>query len=289
MRLLSLSLALAMCSFPSAALATCLPSFEAGSREVVLRASDSMDDVELVERFEVSLRNDGDSECRLRLRVEQNPTSSDASFPDYSLAGPGGTVRISANSLIKHVGGLVILPPGSQQPVRFTVTLPVGWGMPAGSFLQRLRFALAEDGDGSDLDTAEVSLRLTIPSTARIRFAGALGGGGDTRVDLGVLSTRVPTVSRPFAVRVLSTSAYQVQFTSEHGGKLRRLDGSETIAYQLYAGGRRLNLAAGDKIIASQHTGATGDVHRIQVRVAPDPTWHAGNYSDRVTVTVTTI
>lgn len=291
MRQLSCVIGLAIAAIPGTALAECKPSFADGSRDVRLSASDSMDRQQLSDRFRLSLRNDGDSECRLRVRVTRDLGASDASFPNYILSGIGGNLSITSASQtdVSSGGGLIVVPPGGLTPLSFGVAVPVNWGMKAGEYRQQLVFGVSEDGGNTPLATSQVLLRLEIPATARIRFAGAAGQPGAARINLGELSTTTRTVSQPFAMRVLSTSAYQLRFSSEFGGRLRRTDGPDVIVYRMLVDGAPMNMVTGDMISVGQHTSARGDVHNVSVIVDPDPTWHAGNYTDRVTVDVTPI
>ncbi|WP_176598765.1 hypothetical protein [Sphingobium sp. 15-1] len=276
---------------PGHAWADCQPSFVDGPREVRLAAGDSMDQRQLTEPFRIMVRNDGDSECRLRLRVTRDLGASDASFPNYMLNGPGGNISVTSASPadVSSGGGVVILQPHGRTSVGYTVNVPVNWGMRSGDYRQQLVFALSEDSGNVPLDEVQLRLKLEIPATARIRFAGVGGEGGTARIDLGELSTTMRTVSQPFAVRVLSTSGYQLRFASQYGGVLRRIDGPEVIPYRLSVDGRAFNMATGDQINVGEHTGSQGDVHGISITVDPDPTWHAGKYTDRVTVAVTPI
>lgn len=275
---------------PGIAHADCRPSFVNGATEVRLAAGDSMDDRQLTDRFQIFLRNDGNSECRLRLRVTRDLGASDPDFPNYSLMGPGGNVPISSSSPADvSTGSLLVLQPGGRSPVSYGIRIPVGWGMKSGDYRQMLVFSLSEDRSDAPLATQQVQLRLGIPATARIHFAGAKGGGGGARIDLGQLSMTARTVSSPFAVRILSTAGYQLQFASQNGGALRRTDGPETIAYNLFVDGRPFNMVTGDQVEVGHHTSSTGDVHNVSITVEPNANWHAGNYSDRVTVTVTPI
>ena len=271
--------------------AECRPSFAEGPREVRLAAGDGMDQRQLTQPFRIMIRNDGDGECRLRLRVTRDLGASDAAFPNYTLNGPGGNISVTSASPadVSSGGGVVILQPHARNSVGYTVNVPVNWGMRSGDYHQQLVFALSEDTGNAPLDTAQVRLNLEIPATARIRFAGVGGEGGAARIDLGELSTTMRTVSQPFAVRVLSTSGYQLRFASQYGGVLRRTDGPEVIPYRLSVDGRPFNMTTGDQINVGEHTGSQGDVHAVSIAVDPDPTWHAGKYTDRVTVAVTPI
>jgi hypothetical protein len=276
---------------PTVAHADCSPNFVEGAKEVYLAANDSMDNVQLTDSFQLRLRNDSSEECRIRLSATRDLGASDPAFPEFRLSGPTGTLHINSASPADVSGGgaVLVIPPHGETPVSFTVAMPVGWGMRSGDYVEQLVFGVGLNGRQVLLDTEQVRLRLHIPATSRLRFAGALGQGGAARIDLGQLSTSAPTTSAPFGVRVFSTSGYQLRFVSQSGGYLERVDGPDKIQYQMYVDGRPLNLVAGDQIMTARYTPSLGDIHPVSIVVQPDTTWHAGNYSDRVTVSVTPI
>lgn len=274
---------------PGIALADCTPSFVDGPMVVSLAANDSMDNGQLNENFKIRIRNDGNSQCQLRLTVSRDDGASDPGFPAYKLTGAGAAIQINPGSPADFSGSgqKVVVRPSGENPSTYTVHIPVGWGMKSGEYAQQLVFAITEDGSNTQLATQQVKLALRIPATSRLRFDGATGGGA--RIDLGTLRTEGPTISDPFGVRVLSTAGYQLRFSSGNGGKLRRVDGSDTIPYEMLVDGRLMNLLLGDQIIGADHTTSSGDLHPVVVTVRPDPTYHAGNYTDRITVSVTPI
>ena len=107
---------------------------------------------------------------------------------------------------------------------------------------------------------------------------------------MGPILTSGPTRSPPFALRILSTAAYRIDLVSANRGALRRAGGADLIPYELTLGGQSMDLAAGvDSVRVGRHTSSVGDVHRVGIVINPDPRYHAGEYADHVTVTVTTI
>jgi hypothetical protein len=166
--------------------------------------------------------------------------------------------------------------------------MKLGWGFESGIYDQALEFFLTARTGQSELATQRTQLSLNIPAIARIRFAGAGNARGSTSVEMGTLSPNAVSTSPPFAIRVLSTAGYQMDLESQNAGALRRVDGPEVIPYRMMVSGRPMNLkGGGDRIQVASHTGSTGNVHPVSVVVDPDPTMHAGNYRDRITVTVT--
>lgn len=278
---------------PAAANAACEPSFSDSSNAVTLSPSGSLDNPQVSERFYVRLRNDGDSPCALRLSVSRDIGSSDVGFPSFTLTGPKGVVVVgsSAGATTGLADSIKVdVPAGGQVAIPYDVRLNVGWGSEAGTYVQQLVYALEHEPGTSDVPVQRTHLVLNVPSMARIRFAGAHGGDGSSLLDMGLLSLDGPTYSPPFAIRVLSTAGYQMQLVSQNAGALVRIGGRERIPYQLSVSGRPMNLAGGgDLISAAGHTSSSGDVHPVMIVVNADSTRHAGDYADRVTVTVTPI
>lgn len=274
---------------PAVAHADCVPSFVDGPMVVSLAANDSMDNGQLNDNFKIRIRNDGTDQCRLRLTVSRDDAASDPGFPAYKLTGAGAAIQVNPGASADFLGSgqRLVLGPSGESPSTYMVHIPVGWGMKSGEYSQQLVFTITEDGSDEQLASQQVKLALRIPATSRLRFDGATGGGA--RIDLGTLRIEGPTVSDPFGIRVLSTAGYTLRFMSGNGGKLRRLDGPDTIPYEMVVDGRLMNLLAGDQVFGADHTGASGDLHPVVVTVRPDPTYHAGNYSDRITVSVTPI
>lgn len=277
---------------PVAAHAACEPVFPEGSTTVTLVPAPAFEQSQLEERFFVRVSNNGDETCTLRLVVGRDIAASDARFPSFSLAGPNGNIPVvePLGAVGSGIASTISVGPGGQVSVPYDVYLDVGWGSEAGTYDQQLVFQLVEPETQGEIARQLTRLSLEIPPMARVRFAGASGARGPVRIDMGELSPTAPTTSPPFAFRVLSTSAYRMELSSENRGALLRIGGSERIPYRLSVGNQTLNLgAAGDTINVGRHTGAEGDVHSVSIVVDPDPTRHAGNYSDRVTVTVTAI
>jgi len=284
-------IALMLATFATAAQAECVPSFVAGGNSVTLTSAGSFDDGRLNERFYVRLRNDGDTVCELRLAVGRDIAASDADFPSYELFGPNGSVTVNSTDAARtseRSAVDIVIPVRGETSIPYDVRMKLGWGFESGIYDQALEFFLTARTGQSELATQRTQLSLNIPAIARIRFAGAGNARGSTSVEMGTLSPNAVSTSPPFAIRVLSTAGYQMDLESQNAGALRRVDGPEVIPYRMMVSGRPMNLkGGGDRIQVASHTGSTGNVHPVSVVVDPDPTMHAGNYRDRITVTVT--
>jgi spore coat protein U-like protein len=279
---------------PTAANAACEPSFASGSNVVTLTPAPSFDDQQIAQRFQVEIRNTGSDSCSLRLSVGRDIAASDPTFPAYTLSGPSGTIPPALLAGGEGEAGspasvTIDVPANGRVLVPYDASLTVGWGIAARTYEEELVFRLYPAGSQDELATQRTRLSLTIPTAARIRFSGASATDGAPIVDMGPLSPISRTVSPLFAIRVLSTAPYRVELVSENRGSLRRVGGTELIPYRLSLSSQEVNLSAGGTVLrVPSHSGPTGTVHPVVIQIDPDPTRHAGNYSDRVTVTVTT-
>ncbi len=279
---------------PTTARAACEPTFATGSTVVTLTPMPSFDDQQIAERFQLEIRNSGSDLCTLRLSVGRDTAASDPNFPAYTLSSPSGAIPAAAlaggeDSAGSPGGITVTVPANGRVVVPYDVRLSVGWGIEARTYDQELIYRLHSTDSQDELAIQRTRLSLTIPTAARIRFSGASATDGAPILDMGALSATGRTVSPPFAIRVLSTAPYRVELSSENFGKLRRVDGPDLIPYRLSVSNQIVDLTAGGAFIrVPGHTGPTGNVHPVAIEIGPDPARHAGNYSDRVTVTVST-
>lgn len=278
---------------PTVAHASCEASFVDGSNIVNITPTQSFDNQRLVERFTISVRNTGDQPCTLRIGIGQTLDTTANRFPAYSLTGPGGMEVVTGLTDVSNSTGFgseFLVAADSLISVPYEVRLAVGWGSEAGLYSQDLVFQLLDAQSGESLATQRMQLNLDIPRVALIRFAGASGADGPPRIEMGPILTNGPTRSPPFALRILSTAAYRIDLVSANSGALRRAGGTDLIPYELTLGGQSMDLAAGaDSVRVGRHTTSVGDVHRVGIVINPDPRYHAGEYADHVTVTVTTI
>lgn len=279
---------------PTAANAACEPSFASGSNLVALTPAPSFDDQQIAERFQIEIRNSGSDLCTLRLSVGRDIAASDPNFPAYTLSSSSGAIPAamlagSEDSAGSPAGIAITVPANGRVLVPYDVRLSVGWGIEARTYEQELVYRLHPADSLDELATQRTRLSLTIPTAARIRFSGASASDGAPIVDMGPLSPVGRTRSPPFAIRILSTAPYRIEVASENRGRLRRVDGAELIPYRLSVSNQEVNLGGGGTLIrVPSHTGSTGNLHPVSIEIDPDPTRHAGNYSDRVTVTVST-
>ncbi len=242
------------------------------------------------EHFAVHVRNADDGVCSATIRVRRIGTPlPDA--PHYTLRSGAAEFEILDDGAAPtaHSDLPVANAPGNEQgrTVNFQVTLPTEWGLQSGFFGDQVELALL-DPAGAEVDTLVVSLNIDIPRAVAMRVVGATGDTAVARIHLGTLSSTAPTISDPFGVRIWSTSGYRVSVTSENHGQLVHDLNLDRLPYELDFDQRAVNLEGADSFVYPLHTPSLGRLHPLRVRVAPVNA-RAGDYADRVTVTVTAV
>ena len=136
--------------------------------------------------------------------------------------------------------------------------------------------------------SAGATLTVEIPRSADAKIVGATGANSIASVDLGIVSNTTATSAPPFGMRIWSSSAYRYRITSQNLGRLVHDDGNTDIGFSMEVAGRPVDLANGSTFEASSHTGPMGDFYDLDIEV-PATNAKAGNYRDRITVTVVAI
>lgn len=286
-------IAVAISAFSTTVVAEdCIPRFLESSKTV------SVNDIDIGARnvsrtvFSVPVVNQGDGNCRAQIRALRVQGSASRTGLEYSIRSGSSVLDVLPNqsaaatsSSDLFIGGI---PSGdSGRDVRFTLSVPSGWGLEAGFHSEQIQLSLV-DTAGQVVDTLLLTVNVRIPPSVSMRIVGARGAGGAPTINLGVISSSESAASDPFGVRVWSTSPYQVSFESENRGFLRHEGGLDEIPYDLSMGGRSVDLGGIGTFSFPERTSSLGDVHRLRVRAGPAVA-RAGNYSDRVTVTVSAI
>lgn len=238
--------------------------------------------------------NNGDDDqrsgtCQIDLRLSR--LTSDPSFPDYRLTASGRALEAGFSETVSSSQNQIIVtvPSGrSGQSINLQASVPAEWGTRAGRYNEQLQLALV-GASGEILDRLALNLELDIPKAVDVMFVGATGTGQTSRVDLGALSATEPTRSPPFGLRVWSSSGYKVDISSENGGNLAHLQAMDAIPYQLEIDGRDVALSAAPAAFTRANaTSRSGDLFRLGVFV-PARRSVAGEYQDRITVSVSSI
>lgn len=270
----------------------CMPKFLDSSKTV------SVNDIDIGARsvsrevFNIQVVNEGDGNCSAQIRALRVQGSATRSNLQYSIRSGASVLDVlpnrsaaSTNKSELFVGGI---PSGnSGRDSLFVLSVPSGWGLESGIHSEQIQLSLL-DVAGQVVDTLLLTINIRVPPAVSMRMVGARGAGGSPTINLGVISSSESVVSDPFGVRVWSTSPYQVSFESENNGYLRHEAGLDTIPYDFRMGGQKVNLDGIGTFSFPRRAGPLGDVHRLRVRAGPAVA-QAGNYSDRVIVTVSAI
>lgn len=278
---------------PAMAQSECEPEFVQVAQTV------SLNDIEVgagntsVETFEIRVRNvaDENAPCRATLRVAQLSTAPSLGKIGYSLQAQGRVLQILPNEFVPgtaesdlDIPQLPSTQTGLAVPVRLLV--PSNWGLKEGAQIDDLIVFLL-DQNGSVADELRLTLALNVPPAVEIRTVGATGRDAIASVNLGTLDPNRVTTSNPFGVRVWSTSPYTISFKSENDGQLKHSSALNMIDYELFMDGTEVNVMGLPAGSEPDGTDALGDFHPMEVRVYPFEIAKAGDYSDRVEVTVT--
>jgi spore coat protein U-like protein len=171
------------------------------------------------------------------------------------------------------------------------LVIPPGQDIPYGTYQESLiiRYACLSANEpvqnaGAEMQTAVVSVTITVPEKISANLAGG-GSYGDVDFgDFGQLSQRVQ-------VQVRGTGPYHVAITSQNAGKMRMLaapigatPSTTSIAYSLSFGGRSVTLGSPSSF---DRPGVFGQSEDLVVTADPVTQNRAGYYKDTLTVTFT--
>jgi hypothetical protein len=242
------------------------------------------------ENFAVHVRNTGDGDCSATIRVRRvGAPLPDA--PRYTLQSGATVFEILAEGAAPTAHSDLPVPNAPTDDrganVGFQLTLPTEWGLQSGFYGEQVELALL-DPAGIEVDTLTLALNIDIPRSVALRVVGATGDTSVARIHLGTLSSTAPTTSDPFGVRIWSTSGYRVSVSSENRGQLVHASNLDRLPYELDFDQRKVNLEGADSFFYPQHTPSLGRLHPLRVMVGPVNA-RAGDYADRVTVTVTAV
>lgn len=273
----------------SASAEDCHPQFVERSETVTINSAELEIGRVAQQGFEVRFINEGEGNCNAGIRFSRVEGSAFGSRLTYSLAAGARDIPIlkdrdsarTSKSDFKVQG----IPHGSAGlSVAFVLSVHDFRRLRAGFHSERLHMSLT-DASGRVTDTSLITINVTVSPSASIRLVGVTGDDGVPSIDLGTLSSQQPVRSSPFGVRVWCNSPYLIAFESENRGRLRHEAGIDFIPYKMRLGLNEVDLSTRSTFAFAARTPTPGRVHRL--RVAVDPvTAHAGEYSDRVTVTV---
>lgn len=283
------TLAASLWVFPAAA-GECAPRFTQSSQTVTLNATDIGVGAEARENFQIRVQNEGNGACSGSLRFARQTTSAGDPTLRYVIVSGGQMVDVLPSEVSVPSTRSDVFVPGlpsgaNGRAVPFRLTFPTEWGIASGSRREEILVTLLDD-QGNVVDTMLLYFDIHVPPSVDLRIVGATGANSIAEIDLGDLESGRVNVSDPFAVRVWSTSPYSLSFSSEGSGALIHRDGLGRIIYSLRMNGAKVDLTGGTSLSVGRATSALGDAHPLLIEVPPFVA-NAGDYADRVSVTVT--
>ncbi|GFM28674.1 hypothetical protein [Novosphingobium sp. PY1] len=268
---------------------TCSPEFVQSSQSVTVTGLEIGTNAPTSENFQVRLRNDGNGQCGAALRVARLSTSPSSDLA-FILRSGGSVFDILPTETSPGTTSSDVYVPGisggtNGRALPFVLTVPGEWGMAAGTRQEQLLLSLIGT-DGTVFDTMILNIVIDVPPSVELRIVGVTGNNEIAGINLGTLDPQAVNVSDPFGVRIWSTSPYSVTFQSDHMGKLAHDSLGDAIPYKLRMDGSLVDVKGGQAVHFGTRTDSLGDLHPLEVTVEPF-TARAGDYSDRVLVTVT--
>jgi hypothetical protein len=270
----------------------CTPEFVERSQTVTVGAIKVGVGESSRENFNIRVRNQGSGPCSATIRVARIDGSAVSANLEYRLRSGSSVLQILPNETAASTSQselfVASLPAGQNgRSVPFQLTFPTDWGIEAGFHSEQLQLTIL-DKSGLVTDTLLLAINVNVPPSVSIRIVGATGSNRIASINLGDIKPNMISRSDPFGVRIWSTSAYSVSFTSENQGVLRHEGGQDSIPYEMRMDDQLVDLVAGGDFAFPDRTSSLGLVHRLRVQAGPAK-GRAGEYSDRVTVTVTAV
>lgn len=263
----------------------CNLAFHGGTPSIDLSMSSDFSAEPVLNRVSIEVKNATNEPCKFFLGLKAKEIERRDFPPGTTVIGPGGQFKLSQTSGSKSGMSSHVVGPNSNLKIDYTFVFLPSWNNKEGVYSRDLLFTIFSNPALPAIDQVLSKLTITVPSITHIRFAG-----NTDRLDLGNLSPRQPTTSPPFALKIYSTAPYQLSVQSNNRGRLEREGGGASIPYRLMLGGKQINLSSrGDVVILGQPTHAFGDTKSVVVTVPPYDNALAGAYSDRITVSVTTL
>lgn len=168
----------------------------------------------------------------------------------------------------------------------------------AGEYSETLRAELRPLGSHRSTAETQLSLAAFVPAHVQAYLAGVPGAGGVYTLDFAELSTGETGTA---ALRVRATADIDVTVTSENGGRLMHEAGASAIPYTVRIGSETLDLGASAAGAAPRRTEARFGQHHggghddddaagldapLEIRIGDTTRAAAGQYHDRITITV---
>ncbi|HVV34659.1 MAG TPA: hypothetical protein VHC73_15635 [Vitreimonas sp.] len=237
-----------------------------------------------LEAFSLRLREISDPSCRFQLSFEVGAQSGglhgdngELNFRVTRYAAGGGILYDSRQPNAADAASL-------RSDMRLYLIADPGASPRAGLYNNSIYAVLRAADSATELDRQPLALRASIPAHVQAFLSGASqSNGGYALLDFQQL-TRGETGHATLHLR--ATSDVDISFESENAGALvNESDGDYHVPYQLSADGQPIDLRRGEQVARTPAAVATRDIG-LDVQIGDVSQALAGNYHDRVTVTV---
>lgn len=274
------------------AYAECNPRFVSESQTVTVTDVSVGTGEVSTEQFNIRVANEGNGQCSAIIKVNWLGTIGHEGQLELGLRSGSSLIQILSNESEAPLSdGNLPVPgiPGGANGRAVPMTLFVGtdWGVASGDHTAQLLLTLLGP-KGEPVDTMVLTIIIRVPPSVSLRIVGATGEASIAQVALGNVTSRNVSVSDPFGARVWSTSPYLVTFSSANRGSLVHTSGLDKIEYELRMDNQVVDLVGANEFVFLNPTDALGDIHPLRVQAGPAAA-RAGDYSDRVTVTVSAL
>lgn len=241
--------------------------------------------------FSIPVRNADEGDCSATMQLVRLDGISMVDMPRYSLQSGPTTLNIAPQDATLSPDNQLIVPFAPNTPqgyaVPFEIFVPSEWGLKVGNYSEQLELTLF-DSNGTKADSLLLTVNIDVPQAVALRLVGATGNDEIARIHIGTISASNGARSDPFGVRVWSTSGYRIRVSSDNRGELVHVQNLDRLPYQLFFDNQQVNLAGGDEFLFPNATPSEGTVHMMRAEAAP-ATVHAGDYADRIIVSVTAV
>lgn len=235
----------------------------------------------------------------LRLRIESQGNCALGigllANSEEVLKGSGGVLRVafinprglnlSANG--KEIQSLSFVPAGNAIETQLNARIDAKQVLPAGQYSNTFTLRLFEGGRPvKDLD---FTLSANVASQAELQLAGNSRArvGSSAGLDFGVLSKGKTQMA---LLSVMSNSAYSLAVSSENGGVLQHVNGTDElsrIAYLAWLDNQLLSLSQAESRLAYDVPQSGARVSQLKVQIGETEMRRAGEYRDTLRVTLT--
>lgn len=260
-----------------------------------------------IEPFTLRLRDISDPGCRFSISFEDDQGRDGLRRQggnrrlDYRIAldAAGASVVYDSNRPNSPFGAAAMF--GLDGRLTLYLIVELGSGARAGEYAEEIRAELRPLGDRRDVDDMELDLAADVPAHVQAFLAGVPGSGGAYMLDLEELTTGE---SGTATLRILATSDVDISFESENDGRLVHEDEISAVPYELNVGSQQETVIAGGAGHRNgrgrghySHGNGHGHGHHeqdgplsidlpLEVRIGDVARSAAGDYHDRITITV---